>query len=1269
MRRTYWLIGFLILLVLGGMVVAQSTTDEATEEPDITYFEVAAELGRALPRKIIYDPNFERYLIVDVYGKLFLSNALTFETEHVLYELGEYNDIAFSHDGTLAAVALQSRIELWDTATGTMVGRLTELGQPRQVVGPITFSRDDQYLIFQGVYPAPRAIRVAENQTINIPWIWHIPSAFGTNTSQFPGDAEAWQFFDYYNGMVIAPNNRLIAALPSRLQVLDIATLDLLFEIPTERYERDPMNVWFSSRDNQIYVRPVNQNSLVQVDTERGVLVEIPLERALTASDLELIGSIELSEQARVIGEARSTNDLKRLFLPYDRDTILRTYGAGALSIALIDLVVPPISEGDNIQALIFIYNEDTQTGFFRLTSGSAQQMLLSPDGNELITRLPAGALQARADETITTFSLDTGMIVRQFVPALRGIGAYQRAIRNRVLAFNAAGDVLVSDFQRINPITTAVLAEDLRYSRSFDRFFFSADSQNIVTLSGSEWRLWDVNSGQVVRREAVQFNGSIIATSSDGFRYLSSRQLNDGTIGREIIDLNDNTIVREEIFFNNLPGHSIENVFHSPDWRRYLIIYTVNPYGDYYPGNQIAMYEMGVGLRWLIAGDDLPPNENRIYGWVDNDRVYIQGSGFVDSQPARIFGVEYDESRLPQCVVEQFPQQLDVWMQLWERQLYHQRPDKLHLLAQLICTSEVNSTDDMTRLLLPTPTPGGTIPTAPASVGGVPYCLLLRYPDQADAYTQVWRETVADLTTEQIAEAEQLLCEGIGVIPTPAPEFVEAAQSPYLDQTMIIDAVSGVRSSGAFQPIEVIRRPIEPVAREFERIYKRSLGQAILSPDAALVASSSLPGELVIYRIVIGYETIMAHVTETAVAIQQAQNLVYPLPSHTPMFNPIGTARPTLTPTVTPTLLPRPQEVLAQPQAGEIQDMCPSERLYSTDNLPQGYNPPGAIITTVQDNVLWRVHPITGQRAPDDVVPQCTEGIECSFSPDRTWILAFTFYENELYVIRPDGSDYRLLAGEDDPKPRLTWAGPNILEENINLYLEDEGRYVNAIRRDILGVFPDPDPILLEATINELPVEIINRQPGGSWVVARIPFRTGASIIYQYYLYNLATAESILFARYPSLNMVWHPLGDRLFFQYDNFHDSEWYQLTMETLEFRRMPSRLYPGTWSPNGRYSVFANPEASSQRAFPIIVWDTESGLQQRYCVPETGARLYTGGFMWSPDNRYVALLAPLPKDEAQEGVGQHLLILDIETGAMVDLTNGTGFPVSWIQESYE
>src|SRR5690606_15150547 len=130
----------------------------------------------------------------------------------------------------------------------------------------------------------------------------------------------AWQFFDYRNGFVLGPDDKIVAALPGRLNVLDAYSLDVVFEIPTERYERDPLSVWFSSRDDKIYVRPVENSTLLQVDTERGVLVEIPLGEWLTPSDLEQVGGIELSEQARVIGapNTRFSLDLLEVLMGAD---------------------------------------------------------------------------------------------------------------------------------------------------------------------------------------------------------------------------------------------------------------------------------------------------------------------------------------------------------------------------------------------------------------------------------------------------------------------------------------------------------------------------------------------------------------------------------------------------------------------------------------------------------------------------------------------------------------------------------------------------------------------------------------------------------------------------------------------------------------------------------------------------------------------------------------------------------------------------------------
>src|SRR6185436_9226394 len=68
-------------------------------------FRIEGEIGRALPRKMVYDVHNERIAVVDAYGRLLLINALDYSTLYVLHEQGDYGDIAFSHDGRWLAVA------------------------------------------------------------------------------------------------------------------------------------------------------------------------------------------------------------------------------------------------------------------------------------------------------------------------------------------------------------------------------------------------------------------------------------------------------------------------------------------------------------------------------------------------------------------------------------------------------------------------------------------------------------------------------------------------------------------------------------------------------------------------------------------------------------------------------------------------------------------------------------------------------------------------------------------------------------------------------------------------------------------------------------------------------------------------------------------------------------------------------------------------------------------------------------------------------------
>jgi len=1258
MKRHYGLLILMILLLAVGFVsIALAQTAVEEEQVNELSFQVEAEIGRALPRSLIYDPVFDQYAVIDAYGRLLLMDALTYETRFILYEQGNYYDFAFSNNGQWLALAIGSRIELYNTQTGELAADLVDLGQAIRIQGPLEFSRDDNLLKFEGLYPAPQSLRLSENDTSIVPWIWNLTAARNEGESTFPNRVEAWQFFDYRNGFVLGPDDRLVAALPGRLQVLDPYTLDVLFEIATDRYEQDPLTVFYSLRDDQIYVRPVNESALIQVDTERGVLVEFPLRVPLTLADLEIIGGIELSDQARVIGEpaSRRQNDLLAAILGQN---YREAFDFNPLTVTLLDFVVPPANIGDSLAALLFIYDEQVEAGYFTLSRPSGfQQMVLNQDNSRLMVRRSIDI-----GEVVQTFDLDSGELLTAFVPALRDLGSYDRFRKNRVLAYDASGDIVLSDFQRIAAATTEVLAEDLRYSRRFDRFFYTDDSQNIVTLSGTEWRLWDGETGEVLRREVLRLNGSIAATSSDGYRFLTYFTDSSGRQSAETVDLE--TGDRRSVAFANLPGTYVEQVIQSPDWEHFLIVYGNNPYGQYTPGNEVAMYSLNDGFMWHIAGDDLPPLGGRSYGWVDLETVYITGEGYRSEQPARIFGVEADASGLPACVVQVFPESVDLYTDLWERLVLRLRPDTLALLSQLICADLPDAPEAIQELLLPTATPAPITPT-PIVIPGVPVCLTARYPARSQDYAEVWAEITAGLSAEDVALTETLLCEGIGEIP-----YSDSSQDEYISLNMLIDIETGERASGAFTPIERQSRPLNVITEEFERDFERPPGTFILSPDEQTIAVSSLPGELVIFRLLFSYREELSFLTQTAAAELATANLIRVLPSPTPTYSMIGTARPTLTPTVTPTPYPRPDERVFD--APVTEELCPAETLFTLDNLPDGYSPVGRLIGRVQGDALWRIEPEDGRRVPDETIPPCESGIDCRWSPDRQWILVYS--TNAIYLIRPDGSDQRLLydlSPDADPvyiPSEIRWSGGNTLEYIVPTQIEIDGQFytVDAFQRDILGVFPDPDPWWPNISVNEIDADLIARQPGGPLAVVRTTFSTGIGPGYKYYIYHTETGEYSYFARVADQGEVsfsWHPLGDRLFYYYQPLSNERvvWYQFNADDGQHYYLGNQV-SGIWSTEGRYRAFS----TGRRTQQVGVWDSQTGAIRTYCVPETGARTYDGPFFWSPDSRYLALQAFLPEDEADPEVGQHTLILDIETGAVVDLTTGVAILVDWSRE---
>ncbi|HVU11827.1 MAG TPA: hypothetical protein VHD90_11135, partial [Phototrophicaceae bacterium] len=728
---------------------------------------------------------------------------------------------------------------------------------------------------------------------------------------------------------------------------------------------------------------------------------------------------------------------------------------------------------------------------------------------------------------------------------------------------------------------------------------------------------------------------------SDDGYRILF-----DTGNGFDIQDFGANTIysISTQLFDGLTPAQRLIN----PSWTRMLVVYNNSPTGQYYPGNALAVYQQDGSLSWLIAGDDLPPVGSRQYGWKDDNTVYVYGQGRASDAPARIYGVDYAANGLPTCLSSAFPDQSETLLPLWNALQYYLRPDALNQTAQRVCASLPTSLNAVEGELSLTQTP---ILSTALPAGDAPDCLLERYPSEVDQYNAIWKNMVANLNAEQRSDLASMLCDSIGTV-TP-PQSFDASYGVI----MFIDATTGVRSSGDFPATPAPRmNPVDALAPLFKQAFQRPMGNAILSKDQQLLAVSNLPGELTIYRLGFPYAQAVFPITQTAQALATAQNLIYALPSPSPTPNVIGTARPTLTPTPIQTLIPRPEPGI-NPTNPASEQMCPLDPMYDVKNLPPGYSATGRIYMSIGDVPVWAVEAATGERFQDPDAPQCGNGLNCQFSPDRAWILAQT---NDLvYITRPDNSDQRILWDLRTPFPatpfpsNLRWSGRDTLEWDTRVILPNSHQSERGVARDVLNVYPDPDVWIPQVEIDSIPGKVVGRQPGGFWAVVSIPYRTGSGDGYgtKYYLYQSETNEYVLFAQDPnnSVSFSWSPFGDHLYFSFPHQPVDDRYEIVFPSMTAERARTDE-SGDWSPDGGWIA----RWTGQQLQAV---NTATGDQRVFCVP-------VGQFkklVWSPDSRYIALQMKLTSDDKQ-----HLLVVDINSGNIVNLTTDIYMLITWGQE---
>jgi hypothetical protein len=372
-----------LLLLAAGAVLGQIAPEHS--------FERVQQLGQLAPRGVRYDANFDRFVWVSPQGQLQLADAATYQVQHTLYETGNYNAYEFSHDGRWLALAIDLRVEVWDTQSGTLSVDFAPDGA-LNITGPLLFSDDDTLLLLNAIVRAPQETRRSENDTTNLPWLWDISAARRERRSILPNAEEARAFFDFRNGFFLTSQNRLLGALPQRLQLLDISDgYPLLLDIPTERFERDPLDIWYSVRDQYVYFRPLDAYDLLQINPETNIVTDIPLGRELNYRSLTEFSGLALSDQARIIGQANSleSNSFLRLLLG---DDYRNNFNYHPLTVMLIDILRPMTPTAEYYGFLVYIFDETTGRGMFDFVRPlDGTDIALHPDGVHLMVRRASG--------------------------------------------------------------------------------------------------------------------------------------------------------------------------------------------------------------------------------------------------------------------------------------------------------------------------------------------------------------------------------------------------------------------------------------------------------------------------------------------------------------------------------------------------------------------------------------------------------------------------------------------------------------------------------------------------------------------------------------------------------------------------------------------------------------------------------------------------------------------------------------------------------------
>lgn len=1284
------------LVAIAGIAFGQ---DESSQP----LFVLEREVGQLRPTGIQYDPIFDRFVWVDLDGQLVLVDAATYNVQHVLYTSGTYNAYTFSYDGRHLALAIDRRVELWDTQTGT----LTETFEPTgalQAIGPLMFSDDDGLLLVNTLVPAPPELRRSENDTSNLPWLWDVADALGEADPSLPRRAESVPFFDFRNGLIMGPNRTLIGGYPTRLVVLDGTSEDfgITAEINSSRAERDPIYVWQSATDDLLYVDP-RQSSFYQVDTRDRSAIALQLGLELGFRRAESVAEVmNFSRTTQMIGASNHTQPTSLGRLIYGDGYI---DGQNGRTLILIDILESITVAADRSVLLVYNYNERSANGIMELIQLGDLRVLMTPDAQRLIVRRGGGAVEV--------YHIASGVLERTLYPAEPDYNA------NYTFELTADGKTLLVDFQRFDILTGALTAHATEYTLGADNIFYAADGSLVTQRAGNALTFRDPATGEAKSEALIITNGEVLATSADSLRYLTSNT-NDGSISFEIY--NAQTDERRRTTF--AVSSSVVTVVPRPDWEQFLIQHA---------SGEVAVYNFDGDKLTSILPDELPSENSRQMGWIDNQTVYIASEN-PNLPPPREYGFDYHPSGVPACLVEHYPSDWQMFVSVWDGLNLRLSFSQLNELTRRLCASLPDEAAEIISGLTPTPRFNYNAQEGLRTQGGlpgVPLCLTQNFQREQLQYAELWRQLSQGLTDEEKDTLTELLCEGLinslgqivatptvnpnqlgAAAPTALPAAPESVEERELGLGVItIDIPTAQRQFGTYIPQRQTAPPrdLSIIAQLYETEFRRPIGRFALSPDGTRVAMLNDNGFIELYRLTRSYDQLAAdEVNAQATRIAEQPRSIGLPATATPGFVGIIGSQPTITPTITPTIpVPPVTDITLQTD----ENICPARMLYTLDNPPPGYAAEGRIITDspTDDRTVWVFEPESGRWAAVDGLPDCVNG-NCTFSADRAWILRET-EQGGLVVSRPDGTDATtLLEGgiEGIPVSNYRFVNRNTVEYEFEAWLPEKyTRPATLFARFDPETGASTEPAERENDdfqIEGLPTRVVSSQPlEGPLRLLNTSYRNpnggnGA----RYYLYDTRDDSYEYFVRSDDgqISYQWDARGTTLYYRRPG--ESALYAYDTATKTHQIIGRYDLPnGTRSNDLRYIAYPlsqNESTYSERLqtgelpLTIGVWDSETLATRRYCVPETGGQPIGTVPIWSPDGRYLLFQMQLPPpgaDSFPTPVGEETpppptatpvpvelqyelqfprtLVLDIETGYVTVLSRDIGLVAYWLEDA--